>query len=131
MKYDDPSTQTLVFTYKAIQTFSLSLDGKRAGVTSLYPDPDNMFMNLPHAFPPTSEPTRSGWDNKVWVGCGSYISPSGKYHHHFFGGDHTDLRINTWDLPKVLIATVDFNFTNNFAAWSGMPTDSISGGSMQ
>jgi hypothetical protein len=125
VKYNDPSTRTLIFTYKQIQTFSVSLDGKRAGVTSLY---DNEFKNLPHAFPPTSEPVKDGWDSKVWVGCGSYVSPSGKYHHHFFGGGHTDLRINTWDLPKVLIATVDFNFTNDFAAWSGMPLDSIANG---
>jgi len=128
VKYNDPSTRTKIFTYKSAHTFSLSLDGTRAGVCSLY---DNMFRNIPHAFPPTSEPVQTGWDPLVWVGCGSYISPSGKYHHHFWDTDHTNLRINTWDLPKVLLATVNFNLTNDFAVWSGMPIDSIAGGAME
>ena len=135
-KYNDPSSQTLVCKYHSLETWSLSLDGTRAGVTDISQNPgtqQNEFHCLPHAFPPLTPPTKAGWDSKVWVGCGTYISPSGKYHWHFFEGGHDNWRINTWNPPTELLATVDVA-SADFPAWSvdkSLTSETIGRGPME
>jgi hypothetical protein len=130
VKYNDPSSKTRVVNYWSAQTFSMSLDGTRAGVTDLS---NNEFHCLPHAFPPAANPTKQGWDSKVWVGCGTYISPSGKYHWHFFEGGHDNWRINTWNPPTELLATVDVG-SADFPVWSvdkSLTSETIGRGPME
>jgi hypothetical protein len=141
VKYNDPSTQSKIYTYRAVYTFGMSLDGTRAAITAMYGDMDvpghigqlqDQFKNLPHAFPPAIEPVKDGWDTKVWVGCGSYISPSGKYHWHFFEGGHANWRINTWNPPKELVATTDVT-SGEFLAWAvdkSLTNQTLGGGPM-
>jgi hypothetical protein len=127
VKYNDPSSRSLVVKYWSAQTFSMSHDTKRAGVTDLS---NNEFHCLPHAFPPAVNPTKAGLDSKVWVGCGTYISPSGKYHWHFFEGGHSNWRINTWNPPNELLATVDVS-ADELASWAidkSLTKENIGGG---
>ena len=129
VKYNDPSTKALVYQYYDVKTFAVSLDATRAGITDIT---NNEFHCLPHAFPPAVNPTKNGWDSRVWVGCGTYISPSGKYHHHFFGGGHEAWRINTWNPPNELLASVDVS-SGDFPAWSvdkNLTAETIGGGPM-
>jgi hypothetical protein len=126
VKYNDAATKTRVGEYRnqnnsSALTFGMSLDGTRACVTFTIYAAGNCgaleFVDLPHVFPPATTPTKAGWDSKVWVGCGSYCSPSGKYHWHFFEGGHDNWRINTWNPPTELLATVDIA-SSVFPAWS-------------
>jgi hypothetical protein len=135
VKCNDPSTQRLVYTYRFIRTFSMSLDGTRAGVTATQgcAGKSAPYCNIPHAFPPTSDPDAGGWAQGVVLGCGSYISPSGKYHWHFWEGGHTVNRIETINMPNQVLATSETNFST-IADWivaaTGMSKSAITGGNM-
>jgi len=74
----------------------------------------------------TSVPTAGCLPSSVTGGCGAYISPSGKYHQHFWEGGHTQFRINTWNPPCEVTATVDIN-SGDLGTWAGVPKDSICG----
>ena len=117
VRYNMPSSRARVVTYEDARTFGMSLDATRAGITDLS---NSEFHCLPHAFPPATPPTKAGWDTKVWEGCGTYISPSGKYHQHFYEPGHAGFRINTWNPPNVLLATVDV-IASDFPQWSVDP----------
>ena len=121
-----PSSKSSVFNYTCgIRTFAVSLDATRAAITT------SALVNIPHAFPPTSVPAAGCLPSSVTGGCGSYLSPSGKYHQHFWEGGHTQYRINTWNPPCEVLATVDINSRTDFPAWSGITPDSICGQSME
>jgi hypothetical protein len=113
VKYNDPSSQTKVGSYAKAYTWAMSLDATKASVCFLMPWQGTNcnaveFNNLPHFFPPAVPPAKDGWDSKVWGGCGSYLSPSGKHHQHFYGGGHEGWRINTINIAtKTLIASID------------------------
>jgi hypothetical protein len=115
----DGSSRTRIGAYDKAYTWSMSLDGTKAGVTTILKGAggNNLEFNcLPHAFPPSAQPTKGSWAYDVWHGCGSYLSPSGKYHQHFNGGDHGSWTINTINFPNQLVATVVVNSTD-FPAW--------------
>jgi len=125
VKYNDPASKTKVGSYDRAYTWGMALDATKAGVTTMTQGSvcNNINFNcLPHMFPPASMPTNAGWSSPVWVGCGSYLSPSGKHHQHFYGGDHSSWRINTLDVAtKTMSASVDI-LSSDFPAWKTDPT---------
>ncbi len=115
VKGNDPSTNEKVTSYEKIQAgrFSISVDGTRAvivsGLCNPFHDPirnrKKDWCVMPHEFPPSSEPTRDGWDFACYAGCMGFVSPLGEHVSHFYPGGHEEFHVNKWALPSQCLST--------------------------
>ncbi len=100
---EDPSTNQLVWAYGSSRKWELSADGTKAiiqGASAGQGSYPHGYGNVPHLFPPTTQPHLDNITGEKPGGCNGAISPSGDFIARFSGGAHVKLFFHRYSAPN-------------------------------